>query len=471
MRRWIVGFLIGIARTIGWLVWPLLALWIICHYVQFSIKCPSPREPSGYLFIGASNGTIGVLSIDRWRIGLDAWFELTLHRAEGELQRWLPSRRREDLSWTWEIAHREARDYRAFHQMMGDRAPVQLCIAPILLLVAGVAAFSLFLPRRVYSPPPNSRSRLRYIAWGLIAAGLLLALAPAIELGRVALGGTSTAGIQVSGEMNEHPLVFALDGYCWSYSYDAPSLVANRNRIQFLRSRDDTKVLELQACMIENAAPVQTTLQSLSQLTPYVEFVPSLFLRVPHYIPAVLAALLAWWSFRLVRRRSQSGHCRKCSYNLTGNASGICPECGTPIRHRGPRRDPLLIRKRVTDLAARSRELVWPTVATAAVLLLALDVTLLGVYAMQRVTTAEPLATAATTLRAWCFWGVVWLSVIAATIAMLYRRIEPPGNARSRLVVAANLVLIIFLTWPLALPQPPEKRHDGLRDSMQIAEL
>lgn len=24
-------------------------------------------------------------------------------------------------------------------------------------------------------------------------------------------------------------------------------------------------------------------------------------------------------------------HCRHCSYNLTGNISGICPECGTPI--------------------------------------------------------------------------------------------------------------------------------------------
>lgn len=24
-------------------------------------------------------------------------------------------------------------------------------------------------------------------------------------------------------------------------------------------------------------------------------------------------------------------HCRNCSYNLTGNISGICPECGTPI--------------------------------------------------------------------------------------------------------------------------------------------
>ena len=24
-------------------------------------------------------------------------------------------------------------------------------------------------------------------------------------------------------------------------------------------------------------------------------------------------------------------HCRCCSYDLTGNTSGICPECGTPV--------------------------------------------------------------------------------------------------------------------------------------------
>lgn len=25
------------------------------------------------------------------------------------------------------------------------------------------------------------------------------------------------------------------------------------------------------------------------------------------------------------------GHCRKCGYNLTGNTSGICPECGEHV--------------------------------------------------------------------------------------------------------------------------------------------
>jgi hypothetical protein len=30
-------------------------------------------------------------------------------------------------------------------------------------------------------------------------------------------------------------------------------------------------------------------------------------------------------------RRSRNG-CLRCGYNLTGNVSGVCPECGTPIR-------------------------------------------------------------------------------------------------------------------------------------------
>ncbi len=33
-----------------------------------------------------------------------------------------------------------------------------------------------------------------------------------------------------------------------------------------------------------------------------------------------------WW---LGRRRIPPGHCQKCGYNLTGNVSGRCPECGT----------------------------------------------------------------------------------------------------------------------------------------------
>jgi len=39
----------------------------------------------------------------------------------------------------------------------------------------------------------------------------------------------------------------------------------------------------------------------------------------------VPTAILSWRD-----RRLPPGHCRKCGYNLTGNVSGRCPECGTP---------------------------------------------------------------------------------------------------------------------------------------------
>lgn len=30
-------------------------------------------------------------------------------------------------------------------------------------------------------------------------------------------------------------------------------------------------------------------------------------------------------------RRRPPGHCTHCSYNLTGNESGVCPECGHDV--------------------------------------------------------------------------------------------------------------------------------------------
>lgn len=34
-----------------------------------------------------------------------------------------------------------------------------------------------------------------------------------------------------------------------------------------------------------------------------------------------------------VRRKAKGrdGRCRRCDYDLTGNISGTCPECGTPV--------------------------------------------------------------------------------------------------------------------------------------------
>ncbi len=53
---------------------------------------------------------------------------------------------------------------------------------------------------------------------------------------------------------------------------------------------------------------------------------------VPLWIPLLLAVVttgvLSWRRYRLVNR---AGHCVSCGYDLTGNTSGVCPECGVEI--------------------------------------------------------------------------------------------------------------------------------------------
>lgn len=44
------------------------------------------------------------------------------------------------------------------------------------------------------------------------------------------------------------------------------------------------------------------------------------------------AAAVALSSVALLRLRYyRPGHCPRCKYNLTGNLSGVCPECGTEV--------------------------------------------------------------------------------------------------------------------------------------------
>ena len=42
------------------------------------------------------------------------------------------------------------------------------------------------------------------------------------------------------------------------------------------------------------------------------------------FVGALIPAVIAWKRLR----RPLPGHCRKCGYDLTGNTSGTCPECG-----------------------------------------------------------------------------------------------------------------------------------------------
>jgi hypothetical protein len=69
-----------------------------------------------------------------------------------------------------------------------------------------------------------------------------------------------------------------------------------------------------------------------SRWVPYIDAGPTLIdARVPLWMPLLLVAAptacLCW----LDRRRIRPGHCMECGYDLTGNVSGVCPECGERI--------------------------------------------------------------------------------------------------------------------------------------------
>lgn len=57
-------------------------------------------------------------------------------------------------------------------------------------------------------------------------------------------------------------------------------------------------------------------------------------IHVPLWTPTVLFGASFWYVFipyRRHMRRVRLGLCLSCGYDLTGNESGVCPECGTEV--------------------------------------------------------------------------------------------------------------------------------------------
>jgi hypothetical protein len=64
-------------------------------------------------------------------------------------------------------------------------------------------------------------------------------------------------------------------------------------------------------------------------LMPWLwRYIDDTYVNLPFVLVSVPAAILLCLDLRIVY---PPGHCRRCGYNLTGNLSGVCPECGEAI--------------------------------------------------------------------------------------------------------------------------------------------
>ncbi len=61
------------------------------------------------------------------------------------------------------------------------------------------------------------------------------------------------------------------------------------------------------------------------------------WISIPLWIPFLVFASPTVYLFQRNRHHISPGHCQNCGYNLTGNVSGVCPECGERIWD-GPRK-------------------------------------------------------------------------------------------------------------------------------------
>ena len=65
---------------------------------------------------------------------------------------------------------------------------------------------------------------------------------------------------------------------------------------------------------------------------PHLFYIPVIWeFDIPLWIPLAIFAVPTALLFYLDRRRATPGTCARCGYDLTGNTSGRCPECGVSI--------------------------------------------------------------------------------------------------------------------------------------------
>ena len=180
------------------------------------------------------------------------------------------------------------------------------------------------------------RSRLLRVAkWGGVAACALVIAVWVLS-------------IRFPGRAARDDLIFSTSGGCATISYyqlsGDPIAVAldrsqNINRSVIQRGLDWHKLssyglslpairkLDIRDALVYRAPP-ELRLTGRAALAPRRFNWTSIDVSVPYWNILAVIGLPTVVLWRLDRRRAKPGHC-PCGYDLTGNTSGVCPECGT----------------------------------------------------------------------------------------------------------------------------------------------
>jgi hypothetical protein len=107
--------------------------------------------------------------------------------------------------------------------------------------------------------------------------------------------------------------------------------------------------LQLRQKLPECACRPASTVSLAPQWPQIREFPPGVVqFTLPCWLVLVGCAIPVYVLWRWEARSSPAGKCRRCHYDLTGNVSGLCPECGTAI----PKETQVLLGMKTADPAA-----------------------------------------------------------------------------------------------------------------------
>jgi len=134
-----------------------------------------------------------------------------------------------------------------------------------------------------------------------------------------------------------HCYIYFADGLVRMYMYRADEdvyyeTVDDSRLVTFRRSIDDAickRITHAKPGRISEYDLVSTSFQPPRRMAGPVIRLNGVRTHVKLPIALLIAyPLLAVVADRIRRRRVLPGHCTTCGYNLTGNTTGVCPECG-----------------------------------------------------------------------------------------------------------------------------------------------